>query len=158
MCEFRRGRRSIVIARAAVLCGLAGAAPAHAQDKIDVQVWAIRATNANRDVSPELKELAETFRKSGLAYTGYKLERKASGSVEAGQPYATALIGDFSARVTPRRDKGRMQLDIQVLRKERDREKPVVKTAVTVDPGRFQPVGGPKLDGGDVLIVAVTGR
>ena len=69
----------------ALTIGLLGTSAGLAQDKgdkksTDIQVWAIRATTKNKDISPELKRIAEELKKQ-FKFTGFKLEKSATGSV-----------------------------------------------------------------------------
>ena len=93
----------------ALLIGLLGANAGLAQDKgdkksADIQVWAIRATTKNKDISPELKRIAEKLKKQ-FKFTGFKLEKNATGTAEIGKAYSTPLIGGYPASVTPRRSR-----------------------------------------------------
>ena len=143
----------------ALTIGLLGASAAMAQDKgdkktTDIQVWAIRATTKNKDISPELKRIAEELKKQ-FKFTGFKLEKSATDSKEIGKAYTTLLIGGYTANVTPQKTAGkRITLEVEVLKgKERK-----LKTTVTLTAGKFQLLGGLDLDGGDALIVAVSGK
>ena len=143
----------------ALTIGLLGTSAGLAQDKgdkksTDIQVWAIRATTKNKDISPELKRIAEELKKQ-FKFTGFKLEKSATGSAEIGKAFSTPLIGGYTASVTPQKIDGkRITLDIEVLKgKERK-----IKTTVTLSAGKFQLQGGLDLDGGDALIVAVSGK
>lgn len=124
--------------------------------KAAVEVLVIRATTRNRDISPELKDLADKLRKQ-FKYTGFKLEKRVSGSTDLGTAYKTPLLGDYEASVTPqKRDGKRVTLQIRVSRKGED--KPRLDMNVTVPAGEFQLTGGWELEGGDALIVGFTGR
>lgn len=146
--------------RLAILAAVATAAasPALAEEKVAVQIWAIRATKSNSDISPELKSFAEKLKKD-FKFTGYKLEKKAGGSVEIGKTFKTRLIGQYSAEVTPSAKKGNtVTLKLRILERQGDKQVPKVSTTLTLSGGKFQLVGGPSLGGGDVLIVAVSAR
>lgn len=124
--------------------------------KAAVEVLVIRATTKNKDISPELKDLADKLRKQ-FKYTGFKLERRISGTTDLGTAYKTPLIGDYEASVTPqKRDGKRLTLQVRVSRK--GEEKPKLDMSATIPAGEFQLTGGWELDGGDALIVGFTGR
>jgi hypothetical protein len=149
-------RRFIMVVLAAALGGggFAVADDREAGKSTDIQVWAIRATTKNKDISPELKSIADKLKQQSK-YTGFKLERRASGSAQIGEAFTTSLIGGYSAKVTPTKSEGkRVTLQVEVL-KDKDSK---LKAIVTVNAGEFQLFAGPSLDGGDALIVAVSGR
>jgi hypothetical protein len=142
-----------------LMIGWLGSNAGLAQDKGDkksaeIQVWAIRATTKNKDISPELKRIAEELKKQ-FKFTGFKLEKSATETKEIGKAFSTPLIGGYTANVTPQKIEGkRITLEIEVLKgKERK-----IKTTVTLSAGKFQLQGGLDLDGGDALIVAVSGK
>jgi hypothetical protein len=150
------GRRYIVLA---LTIGLLGASAGLAQDKgdkktTDIQIWAIRATTKNKDISPELKRIAGELKKK-FKFTGFKLEKSATGSAEIGKAYTTALIGGYEASITPRENDGKtVKLQVEVLKGKEQK----LKTTSTVAAGKFFLQGGWDLDGGDALIVAVSGK
>ncbi len=86
----------LLLALAAVLAVLAFPAfpafPAHAQaaDKIDVQVLVAQVSTKGTDVAPELKGMAADLKRSGFAFTSFKLldkkplalKLKAAGTVK----------------------------------------------------------------------------
>ncbi len=120
----------------------------------DIQVWAIRATTKNNDISPELKSIADKLKKQ-FKYTGFKLEKQASGKADIGKSFTTPLIGDYQAKVTPKKNDGkRVELQIEVS-KGKDR---VLNTTVTLPVEQSQLMGGWKLDDTDALIVAVSAK
>lgn len=131
-----------------------------AQDKpgkgapVDVQVRAIRATTKNAEISPELKNMAEQLKRQ-FRFTGFKLQKQASGKAPVGEAFATPLAGQYQARITPqKRDGERVQLEVEILQGEQRK----LKANVTVPAGQYQLFGGLALDGGDQLIVAVSAR
>ncbi len=146
---------------AGVLMVWLGAGLAVAQErgddaKTDLQVWAIRATTKNKDISPELRDIADKLKKQ-FRYTGYKLEKRASGSAAIGKDFAAELIGGYSAKITPKKNDGR-KVTMQVVVLKGKETKPVVQATVMVTVREFALIGGPALDGGDVLILAVSGK
>ncbi len=144
-----------------LLAGLAGTACGLADQKkddksVNVQVWAIRATTKNKEISPELKEIAEKLKKD-TKYTGFKLEKKASGSAAIGKTFTATLIGGYTAKVTPKSvDSKKVELQITIT-KEKEKT-PKLDTTVKLAAGDWQLSGGMDLDGGDALIVAVSGK
>ena len=150
------GLRCIV---AVLILSLVGGSACLAQKRpeaksVDIQVWSIRATTKNKEISPELKELAEKLKKD-FKFTGFKLEAKATGSANIGKAYNTSLPGGYQANVTPKAlDGKKVQLTVEVL-KGKDRK---VNTTITITAGQFQLFGGLSLDGGDQLILAVSAK
>jgi hypothetical protein len=144
---------------AALLASLAAttvcvAQPAQERKSADIQVWAIRATTKNKEISPELRDLAEKLKKE-FKFTGFKLEQRSSGNAAIGKAYSTSLPGGYRANVTPKSNDGRrVQLQVEVFH-GKDRK---LNATVTVRSGQFQLFGGLSLDGGDQLILAVSGR
>lgn len=122
----------------------------------NVQVWGIRATTKNKEVSPELKSIADQLRKQ-FKYTGFKLEKRAAGTTEQDKAFKTALFAGYEASVTPKENDGkRVKLQIQV---QKDKEtKPKIDTTVSINAGEWQLSGGWDVDGGDALIVGVSAR
>jgi len=155
-----RRRSGLCIAAAALLLpalvSTAGVSAAIADETFEVEVWVIRATRNDEKVSPELKELAEELKKQ-FKYTGFKLEKRATGRVQSGKPFSTALLGSYKAKVTPTaREKERVTFKLEVLEQVKKKDVPRLKTTVTVDRDKFQLTGGWKIDSnGDVLICAV---
>jgi hypothetical protein len=138
------------------VAGGLGAGPLAEKKTADVQVWAIRATTKNQEISPELKPIADKLR-ANFKYTGFKLEKRERGTTEIGKAFHAALISPYKASVTPKSiEQKRVQLQIQV-RKEGE-DKPLIDATVTTNVGEFQLSGGPELGGGDALIVAVSTR
>lgn len=140
---------------ALVLALVCGAAQAGDERKTaDIQVWAIRATTKNTEISPELKGLAEKL-KQQFKYTGFKLEKRSGGKTDVGKTFTATLLGEYSAKVTLRKHDGkRVELQIEVLKDK----SPALKTTVTLPVGESQLMGGWKLNDTDALIAAVAAR
>lgn len=145
---------------AALVMGLAGSVVCLGQQKkeerksADIQVWSIRATTKNKEISKELRELADKLKRD-FKFTGFKLEQRASGSEAIGKVYSASLTGGYQAKVTPKSNDGKqVKLQVEVL-KGKDSK---LNTTITVRPGQFQLLGGMLLDGGDQLIVAVSAK
>ncbi|TWT45478.1 hypothetical protein RAS1_19030 [Phycisphaerae bacterium RAS1] len=152
----KRSSLACVVSGLACLLALM-ASPAAAQalaDEVPVEVWVIQATKKNAEISPELKNIAGAL-KDQFKFTGYKLVRKASDSVAVGKAFKTDLTAGYRAEVTPReKPTDSAKLSIVVFKKD-DKK---LNTTVTVQKGKFQLLGGWKIDGDDALIVAVTAR
>ena len=136
------------------------AVPSEAQQQkkktYDVRVLGIRATNSNKDVSPELKPLLPTLKK--LGYTGFKLVKKGGGRVAEGKSSTTTLIEGYKVRVTPLSRTGkRVKLKIEGFKRQGQKDVPKWNTTVTLDRGRYH-LQVQKLTGGDGLVIAVTAR
>ena len=135
---------------------LAGTRVAAEEDKdnIDVEVWAIRATTKNKDISPELRELAVKLRKD-FKYTGFKLERREAGRTQPGHGYTAELLSDYRGTVTPREREGKnLRLQFEAVRKG----KSILNTTVTAPIGSFVPFAIGPLENDDFLITAVRAR
>ena len=141
------------------LIGIGGVVPALADDKpVNLQVWTIRATTKNKDISGELKGIADQLKKQ-FKYTGFKLEKRGGGQAAIGKKFSTGLIGGYEVNITPkRRDGSRVQVQVEFLKAEKDRKVRVLNATVTLPAGQFQLFGGWKLNATDALIVAVSGR
>jgi len=136
------------------------AVPSEAQQQkmktYDVRLLGIRATNSNKDVSPELKPLLPTLKK--LGYTGFKLMKKGGGRVAEGKSSTTTLIEGYKVRVTPlSRTGNRVKMRIEGFKREGTKDVPKWNTTVTIDRGRYH-LQVQKLPGGDGLVIAVTAR
>lgn len=136
------------------LAGLA-ATPANAEDKTDVQILVIRATNSNTEISPELKSLADSLKKQ-FKFTGYKVEKKLSHEMKPGETWKTDLAGGFKAELTLKSAKEKeISVDVTVLDKKGEKK---VNSPFSIARGKSSLIGGPKLDGDDVLILAISGK
>jgi len=145
---------SLIVVVSLIGASLCAAEPAPAADSASINVWAIRATTKNKEISPELKSIAGKLKKQ-FKYTGFKLERKSSGSADLGKSFTATLIAGYSAKVTPKkRDGKRMQMQVEVY-KEKARK---INVTVTVNAGQYQLLGGWKLSSTDALIVAVSAK
>jgi hypothetical protein len=99
---------------AACLLVVSIASPALAGDEIDVQVTAIRGTNSDSTVSPELKSVEAELKKQ-FKVTGFKHLRRSNGKASDGKPFVAELVETYKATVTAveRKDKRiTLKLDI----------------------------------------------
>lgn len=143
----------------ALLAGWAAAPSAQAGDaEVSVQLLVIRATKSNKEISPELKPIADAL-KGQFNFTGYKLVKRDSRGVALGKSATFGLTGPYSARITPK-DRDERQVTLQIVVTEKRGEKDVEKSNVTVKvtKERYTLQGGLDLDGGDKLILAVSGK
>jgi hypothetical protein len=159
----RRKRRTEAVPRMLAITGLcvAAALPCQAQRQrkptYEVRVLGIRGTNANKDISPELKSLVPLLRKQ-FKYTGFKLEKKGGGRVEEGKSSTTTLIDGYKVKVTPLSRTGkRVKLKVEGFKREKDKDVPKWNTTVTIDRGRYHLQARP-LANGDGLIIAISAR
>jgi hypothetical protein len=131
-----------------------GDAVAQEHKSTELQVWTIRATTKNKEISPDLRSLADKL-KQQFKYTGFKLEARNKGSATADKPYRVDLTGGYAVTVTPKKNDGKkVTLQIEVVKDK----KTVSSVNVTVEAEKFQLQGGWALDGGDALIIAVSAR
>lgn len=143
-----------------LLAAWCGTAAALDKDEVELQVHAIRATTKNNDISKELKEIADQLKKT-FKYTGYKLEKTATGKTELKKAWSSDLPSDYRVEVTPIERKERLaQLRVDIVRKVDGKERKEATQTFRVERGKFQLIGGDKfkLDGGDDLIIAVGWR
>ncbi len=130
---------------------------------VEVEVWAIRATTKNSDISKELEDLAKVLKKQ-FKYTGFKQEKTASKKdVSLGKDFSTDLIGNYKVAITPKELKEeskqkRIKLDVAITRHEGKEDKKVLNTTVTIEAGALLPIGCGPLEDGDYLIIAVRAR
>jgi len=155
-------RGIVVVVVSLVMCRAASAAVDTVQgtdaEKVQLQVWSIRATRSNNEISSELKPLADSLKKT-FNFTGYKLVKADTGSVELNDTYKSALTGSFAAEVTPReRAAGSIKLAVTITKREGDKDVKKLSTTVTLREERFQLFGGWKLSGDDVLIIAISAK
>jgi hypothetical protein len=121
----------------------------------EIQVWAIRATTKNKDISKELKPIAEALKKEHMKFTGFKLEQKNTGSAEIGKAYSVSLPGGYQANITPISNDGKkVKFKLEVTKGKVNK----LKVTYTVEAGKFQLAGGWDLGSGDSLILAVSAK
>lgn len=157
-------RRPGLLLFVVLMLGVCAPAGVRAADEgAELEVWAVRATKKNKDVSSELKDLARLLEKQ-FKYTGFKLEKKAAKRVDLGKAFQGDLLEDYQVSVTPQeRSERRIKLEVVVTRKVKDKDgKPkaetVLKTTLTTQVGPFVPVGCGSLKDGDYLILLVRAR
>lgn len=106
--------------------------------KVQIEVWEIRATRTNNEISSELKPIAARL-KQQFKYTGFKLVKVSRGSADLNDTHVARLSQGYSARVTPLVQSGnRIQLAVEVKRLLKKR----VNAKITIDQGGMQLFGG----------------
>lgn len=130
-----------------------------AAEKVEVQVLVIRATAANSDVDEELKGIVEQLRKQGK-YTGFKVEKRLTKTVEVGKSGDFDLGHEYDASISPQKREGeRVTLRVESSRTRDGKKKPHAPVTFTQDRGKAQLMGGWKIDSdGDAMILAVSGK
>ena len=124
----------------------------------EVQVWTIRATKANEEISEKLEPLAKALAKD-FKFTGYELTKTDSKTVPIDKEFKVKLLGPYKMVVTPlERTDDQATLKIEVSVGEGKKKKSKLNSTIRLKPGKFQLMGGWKLSGGDVLIVAVSAK
>ena len=141
-----------------LLAGLTMAAEAEALvfAKVQVEVWEIRATRSNKDISRELQPIAAQLKRQ-FKYTGFKLVKVSRGSADIKETHVARLASGYSARITPLALSGdRIQLAVEVKRLLKKR----VNAKITINKGGMQLFGGWDYPGSkdDVMIVGVRAR
>lgn len=148
----------LVIAAILIPLALCPSQGAIAAESVQLQVWTIRATRANQEISPQLKPLARTLNKT-FNFTGYKLVKSVSPTVNLHQPFTTALAGAYETTITPSAKlEKKIKLKVQVVERTAKQSIKKLTTTVTLRERRFQLFGGWRLDGQDVLILAVSAK
>lgn len=150
-------RATLAVSAAALMLLIAPSAVL-AADKADVEVFSIRGTSKNSEISPQLRSLADTLRKA-VKHTGFTLANTTRQSVELGKSANCPAPGGYSAVVTPlKRDGQKVQVQVEVLRKEGGKDVSKLKSTITIVGGKHQLFTGFPLDGGDSLILAVSAK
>ncbi|HEY3243964.1 MAG TPA: hypothetical protein VGM03_11505 [Phycisphaerae bacterium] len=143
-----------------VLLTLAAAAT-RADDKSDsvtFQIWSIRATHSDKEISKELEKLADALKKT-FKYTGYKLLKTDKTSAELNKSVTSTLPGPYKLTLTPqKRADEKITYKLQITERKGDKDVEKLNTTVAITPERFQLTGGSayKLEGGDDLIIAIS--
>ena len=147
------------VAFAAVLGIVAAPATALAAgDTVQLQVVSIRATKTNSDISPQLKPLVDALKKT-FKYTGYKLLGSETRKAAFNKGVPIALAGNYRARITPIEKKdNRIKLKVEVFERKGKEQVSKLSTTISLAAGKNQLFGGWKLDGDDVLIIAVSAK
>lgn len=124
-----------------------------ASDTAEIKILVVRATKSNSDISPELRPLANSLKKQ-FNFTGFKLEKTQSKSMKAGDTWTTSLIGSFEATVklTKAEEKS---VGLEVVVKKSGKEQ--LDVPMTIARGKSSLIGGWKVEGEDVLILAISG-
>lgn len=89
--------RSTFFALAVVM---AAPAVAQAEDKIDVTVLVAQVSKKGAEVAPELKGMAADLKRTGLAFTNFKLVQKHALKLGLNQPGQVPLPNNGTAKLT----------------------------------------------------------
>lgn len=113
--------------------------PAPKAEEFEFQLLVARATDKTDKVPPELKDAAESLRKT-VKFRGLTLERKAAGKTGVNKTITRELIDGYSIEITPKaRDKdNRVQLELRVTKK--DAKDPVYTGTNWVKAGESLPI------------------
>lgn len=145
---------------------LAGGAALAAEPKADgpaqTEVWVIRATTKNKDVAPELKELAESLQKQ-FRYTGFTIAGRRPLQLKPEKAAKVDLLENYRLSLELRqRSAERLEMRIVLLQVVteggKQREKELLKTTLNMKPGPFSTLGCGELPDGDYLIAAIRAR
>lgn len=127
-------------------CVLA-AGPSHASSDVSLSIKVIHAKKGERFVDRRLRALVKDLR--GLPFSSYTLKDEATLKLELGSTGRLQLPNQAWMSVTPRSlDNKKLRLDLEV----KDYK---FKTTVSIQSGKTLALGGPRYDGG-ILILAVT--
>lgn len=128
------------------------------EQSVQLQVLTIRATKSNNEISAKLKPLAEALKKT-FKFTGYKLLKTDSRKVALNKKLDLSLVGPYKARITPlERKDNRIRLKAEVFERKDKKDISKLSTTISLAAGKSQLFGGWKLDGQDVLIIAVSAK
>jgi hypothetical protein len=137
--------------------------PVRAQDKaasVSFQVWPIRATRSDKEISKELEKLADALKKT-FNYTGYKLLKTDTRSADLGSAATSSLPGGYKLTLTPdKKGADKITYKLKITERKGDKDVEKLNTTVSIAPEKFQLFGGSafKLDGGDDLIIAISAK
>lgn len=151
-------RRRFTLWLQPALLALVCAAPAVARESAETQieVWEIRATKSNNEISPELRPIADHLKRQ-FRYTGFKVVGRHSGRIKLHEKFTAKLTAHYTVNVTPlNRDKDRIQMQVEI---KRLGIKNKVNTTITIPKGGMQLFGGweyPRSD--DAMIIGVRAR
>lgn len=149
---------SVVLGVCVAFAAVVPAALAEDKGPVTVQVWTIRATKSNDRISEKLKPMAKALEKD-FRFTGYQLTGTDSKKMSINQGREFKLLGPYNMTITPqKRTDDHSTLKIVVTAKKGQKKVPKLNSTVRLKPGKFQLMGGWKLSGGDVLIVAVSAK
>jgi hypothetical protein len=132
---------------------------------VEVEIWVIRATTQNDDVTKELRGLAKLLKKQ-FKYTGFKLEKKhAKKGLELEKAFKADLLADLRVEVKPTGREGRkIAMEVTIFKKadkskdKKAKDKVVLKTKIKAKAGPFIPYGLGPLENGDFQIMALRAR
>ena len=90
---------------------------------------------------------------------GYQLTGTDSQKMSLNRGHEFKLLGPYNMTITPqKRTDDHSTLKIVVTARKDKKRVPKLNSTVRLKPGKFQLMGGWKLSGGDVLIVAVSAK
>jgi len=113
-----------------------------------IEVWVIHASRQGDEVDPRLAPLKRQLK--GFSFSAYQLIERRIESVPAGAALEMALPGERTLKITPEgHEEGRRRVRLEI--------PGLVNTTYLVDQGGTLIVGGPKHQGGN-LILAVALR
>ncbi|RMG11510.1 MAG: hypothetical protein D6729_17855 [Deltaproteobacteria bacterium] len=139
----------MLVAGVGALLLLAAAQPAWAGTEVSIQVTVVHASHAGKRVDPALKDLQRQLEDFG--FTSYVLEDQRKLTLKLKAPGEVPLPGGRVLTVTPvaREPDGRLKIRVAIGPKK------ILDTTVIVEPGGTFIIGGPKYEGG-VLMIAVS--
>ncbi len=147
-----------MLCAAAVLLAAVPRANAAGSDTVQLQVLAIQATTKNKDISPQLKQIAAQLKKQ-FKYTGFKLVGRSTGAAKLSATHTAKLPGGYEMKLTPlKREATRIQIKIEVTQVQHGKRSIKLRTTVWLTPGKTMLVGGWQLSGGDVLIAGFSAK
>jgi hypothetical protein len=151
------GRQRLERALQPALLALICASPALAQQRANTQieVWEIRATTSNSEISPELVSIASDLKKR-FRYTGFKVVGRHSGRAELDETFTARLTAHYTVKVTPtNRGEGRIQMKVEI---KRLGVKNKHNSVVTVPRGDMQFWGFEYPRSDDAMIIGIRAR
>ena len=123
--------------------------PAAAQEKVEIRVTVVHATHQGTQVDAALEDLKRQLHDFG--FTSYRLKEQKTLGLGMKEKGTVPLPDTRVLEVTPlaREPDGRLKIQVTIGPKK------ILDTTVIVEPGGTFIIGGPKYEGG-VLMIAVT--
>ena len=155
-----------VVLRFGVLVALVGmawgnaaarAAESKAPSAVKLEVLAIIASNDDKRIDPQLKQLAKQL-KPTFRFSGYRLAGRQAKSVQLGRTWKAKLVAPYVLEATPTAIKGdKVSLTLKAVRGTGKQRKSLLQIKIQLRMGKYQLCGGWPASGG-TLIVAIQAR
>lgn len=139
------GKSILPFLLAVIIIGLVS--PAWSDERVDVVVKTVLASQGKNYIDPGLSELARELQ-SVFRYSSYRLLGQNKMSIRKGETGSSSLPGNRQLKITPLRIKGsRVALRLEITKKGRQ----IFQTNVRLLNRSSITVGGPEYEGGYLL-------